>query len=77
MFGPNHHVSHEASLLLQAGAATVFDSSVALEKQWIRWLDQPDEWSKAAESSRRVVSEHSGATERVMERLSIYLSESK
>jgi len=73
VFGPNHHVSHEASLLLEAGGGFVVKSTDELEKLWQGWLDDPDSYRRASVAASDVVKSREGASDRLMELLVPYI----
>jgi len=72
-FGPNHHVSHEASLLLEAGGGFVVKAADELEKLWRGWLDDPDSYRRASIAAGDVVKSREGASDRLMELLAPYI----
>ena len=68
LFGPGHHMSREAGLLLAAGAARSVDTANALMNALSGWLGN-DEQAQAArvqagDAARAVVQQELGATER-------------
>lgn len=73
-FGPNHHVAHEAGLLLKAGGGFIIKDAAALERLWMKWLDDPDAHRRAADAAKGVVASRAGATDRVLERLAPYIT---
>ena len=72
-FGPNHHVSAEASLLLKTGGGSVVQNAEQLESVWGLWLADNDEYERASTAALKVVTDNSGATERIFEKLEAYL----
>ena len=72
-FGPRHHVSHEASLLLKEGGGFVVRTAGELGQLWRKWLSEPESYDKAAEDGDRVVRSREGATERLMELIETYI----
>ena len=75
-FGPLHHMSHEASLLLKEGGGFVLSDAVALEKLLLGWADHPETYQKAASAALNVVVSRTGTTGKVLERLKPYLANS-
>lgn len=73
MFGPNHHVSHEASLLIEAGGGFVVESASEMERMWRKWLTEPDSYRLAADAADSVVRSREGVTDRVIEKLARYV----
>ena len=76
-FGPNHHVSHEAGLLVKNGGGYVVETATDLENLWGKWLDDPGEYDRASNAALEVVTDHAGVTEKLMERLELYLGNGK
>ena len=74
VFGPRHQVSHEASLLLKTGGGFVVKSTDNLYRLWKQWHEKPNSYEKAAKAADEVVRSREGATDRIMELLSPYLS---
>ncbi len=65
-FGPGHHVSQEASHLLEAGAARETPDRESMEA-WLRLLHEDEAARRAAgEAASRVVHHFAGATERIL-----------
>lgn len=68
LFGPGHHMSREAGLLLAADAARSVDAVAGLRDALRAWLDTDAEAqtarTRAGEAARRVVQQELGATER-------------
>jgi 3-deoxy-D-manno-octulosonic-acid transferase len=68
LFGPGHHMSREAGLLLAAGAARSFATAKALMNALCGWLgtDQQAQAARvqAGDAARAVVQQELGATER-------------
>lgn len=67
LFGENHHVSHEASLLLQTGGGFVINNETEFEAVLSKWLDDHEVYQQAAEAADTVVKSREGATERLLE----------
>ena len=72
-FGPHNHVSHEAGLLIKNKGGYLVETTSDLEKLWGNWLADPTEYNYASEAATKVVTNHAGVTEKLMERLNIYL----
>ena len=68
LFGPRHHMSREAGLLLAAGAARSVGRVADLSDVLATWLGTDDQagtaCAKAGEAARAVVQQELGATER-------------
>ncbi|MDP8240090.1 MAG: glycosyltransferase N-terminal domain-containing protein [Candidatus Hatepunaea meridiana] len=73
MFGPNHHVSHEASLLLEAGGGFVVKTAKDIEKLWHKWLVDSNSYKQASDAAANVVMSREGTAERIIELLEPYL----
>jgi 3-deoxy-D-manno-octulosonic-acid transferase len=72
-FGPHHHVSNEAGLLLEAGGGFMVEDAAGLEKLWLGWMDSSASYSAASKAALEVVLSRAGATDRVLERLQPFL----
>ena len=72
-FGPNHKVSHEASLLIESGGGFVVKSTDDLGSLWQNWLESPDTYRKAAGAADGVVRAREGATMKIMELLAPFI----
>lgn len=64
LFGPRHHNSRDALLLLTAGGARAVTGGVDLERTLVEWLEKPDERRAAGARARAVVERGRGAAER-------------
>jgi len=67
LFGPMHHGSRDAGLLLGAGGALSASSAATLEAALERWLTDPDAIGAAGSAARSVVQAGLGAAERSYE----------
>jgi len=76
-FGPNNHVSHEAGLLIKNIGGYVVETTSDLETLWGKWLVDPTDYNRVSESASKVVTDHAGVTEKLMERLKVYLGKGK
>jgi len=72
-YGPNHHVSHEAGLLMKSGGGSLLTDAASLSALWQSWIETPATYHLAVEAASEVVSSNSGATNRLMKRLEPYL----
>ena len=72
-FGPLHHMSHEAGLLLKEGGGFVIREAEELEQLLLGWANDPASYQKAASAAANVVLSRTGATKRVLDRLKPYL----
>lgn len=71
-FGPRHHKSRDASLLLADDAARVVASARDVERLLLAWIDSPDARRAVGARARAVVERGRGAAERslrLLERL--------
>ena len=71
-FGPRHHKSRDASLLLADDAARVVASAHDVERQLLAWIDSPADRRAVGARARAVVERGRGAAERsltLLERL--------
>ncbi len=68
-FGPNHHVSHEASLLIDQGGGFAVRTAEDLINLWGGWLDDPDAYSKAAKAALDIVMRNAGVTDKVIAKI--------
>jgi 3-deoxy-D-manno-octulosonic-acid transferase len=73
-FGPRHHVSHEAGLLLDAGGGFIVRDADELERLWRDWLGNRDSYRRAANAARVVVTSRAGATDHLMAALETHLA---
>lgn len=73
VFGPQHHVSHEASLLIESGGGFVVKSADELEKLWREWLKYPESYRNAAEAADGVVTSREGVTDILLDKLAPFL----
>lgn len=73
-FGPNYHVSHEASLLIKNRGGFVIRESNDLSRIWKNWLSSDSEYNECAEAAMEIVSSNTGATEKVFQKIQGYLS---
>jgi 3-deoxy-D-manno-octulosonic-acid transferase len=64
MFGPRHHASRDAALLLRAGGGAAVTSAESLLEMLHCWLDTGDVGRTAGDAARRVVQDGVGAAER-------------
>jgi 3-deoxy-D-manno-octulosonic-acid transferase len=64
LFGPRHHASRDAGLLLDADGAVSAASAADLERTLDHWLTEPDARVAAGHSARAVVHRGLGAAER-------------
>jgi 3-deoxy-D-manno-octulosonic-acid transferase len=64
LFGPRHHASRDARLLLDADAALSAATEVELERALDRWLTAPAARRSAGDSGKAVVHRGLGAAER-------------
>jgi 3-deoxy-D-manno-octulosonic-acid transferase len=64
LFGPRHHASRDAKLLLDADAAVSANDDSHLEKTIDRWLTTPDARRVAGDAAKAVVHRGLGAAER-------------
>jgi 3-deoxy-D-manno-octulosonic-acid transferase len=64
LFGPRHHGSRDARLLIDADAALAVDDADALRQALDHWLDAPSERVAAGLSARAVVHQGLGAAAR-------------
>jgi len=64
LFGPRHHASRDARLLLDADAALSAATEVELERALDRWLTAPAARRSAGDSAKAVVHRGLGAAER-------------
>ena len=62
IFGPRHHGSRDAGLLLAAGAARSVDDQRAIVDVVRHWIDDPGARQAAGAAARRLVEENAGAT---------------
>lgn len=72
-FGPNHYVSHEATLLIEAGGGFAVSTTDDLEQLWRGWLNDADSYRNAARAADGVVRSREGATAKMMELLTPYI----
>ena len=66
-FGPNHYVSHEATLLLEAKGGYAVRTANDIEKLWRLWLDDTSAYQATATAADQVVKSREGATNRLLE----------
>jgi 3-deoxy-D-manno-octulosonic-acid transferase len=64
LFGPAHHASRDARLLLDADAAVTVADGGTLERTVETWLAMPDERRAAGEAALAVVHRGLGAATR-------------
>ncbi len=64
LFGPRHHGSRDAGLLLEAGGARTADDRTKLAGALRDWLEHPAIRRAAGAAAQRVVEANAGATER-------------
>lgn len=64
LFGPRHHASRDATLLLDADAAVSADDADGLERTLERWMLHAGDRSVAGTAARSVVHQGLGAAER-------------
>jgi len=62
IFGPRHHGSRDAGLLLAAGAARAVHDQGAIIDVLRQWIEDPAARQAAGAAARRVVEENAGAT---------------
>jgi len=72
-FGHNHHVSHEASLLIAQKGGFVVRTADDLIELWGGWLKGDNSYQTAADAAYLVVKDKAGVTERLMRKLSEYI----
>jgi len=60
-------------LLIKNKGGYLVETTSDLEKLWGNWLADPTEYNYASEAATKVVTNHAGVTEKLMERLNIYL----
>jgi len=74
MFGPNHHVSHEAGLLIEAkGGVEVLDADMIFTI-WNSWIKDANAYKVASEASLGVVTSNAGAVERLLIKVDSHLN---
>lgn len=66
LFGPGHHMSREAGLLLDAGAARACTDATALAANLHEWLSDGGAWRRAGRIGRDLVDRERGATARAL-----------
>ncbi|HET9004080.1 MAG TPA: glycosyltransferase N-terminal domain-containing protein [Gemmatimonadaceae bacterium] len=64
IFGPRHHGSRDAGLLLAAGAARSVDDQRTIVDVVRHWIEDPGARRAAGAAARRLVEENAGATAR-------------
>lgn len=64
IFGPRHHASRDAGLLLAAGAAQAVTNPREIADVLLKWIEDPPARDAAGAAARRVVEENAGATAR-------------
>jgi len=64
LFGPRHHRSRDALLLLSANGGRAVASAADIERALVEWLEKPDERKAAGARARAVVERGRGAAER-------------
>jgi 3-deoxy-D-manno-octulosonic-acid transferase len=64
VFGPRHHASRDAGLLLAAGGGITVVDATSLEAALVAWLDDPAALRSAGEAARAMVRGGLGAAER-------------
>lgn len=62
IFGPRHHGSRDAGLLLAAGGARMVPDQRAIGEVLRHWIENPGARQAAGAAARRVVEENAGAT---------------
>lgn len=68
-FGPKYYMSHEAQALVQRGGALSVNSTIQLEENLRRYLEDERIWRQAADQSRKLVEMGLGATDRIVDHL--------
>ncbi len=69
IFGPNHHVSHEAGLLISIKGGFEVHNSAQVKEIWSAWLDNYDAYESASKAALQVVTSNAGAVNRLMEKV--------
>lgn len=64
LFGPRHHNSRDAAMLLAAGAARAVKDATEIERALVQWLEEPSARRAAGARARTTVKEGTGAAER-------------
>ncbi|MEX2153740.1 MAG: glycosyltransferase N-terminal domain-containing protein [Gemmatimonadaceae bacterium] len=64
LFGPRHHKSRDAAMLLAAGAARAVNDATEIERALVEWLEQPSLRQSAGEKARATVERGTGAAEK-------------
>lgn len=64
LFGPQHHRSRDALMLLSTGAAAAGRNAADIERQLTQWLEDPSARRAAGEQARAGVERGKGAAER-------------
>lgn len=69
IFGPNHERFQEAVQLKDAGGAFVVEDTLALQKTVSALLNDPAKLQSIRESNSRLMHQHAGATQRILDSL--------
>jgi 3-deoxy-D-manno-octulosonic-acid transferase len=64
LFGPRHHKSRDAAMLLAAGAARAVNDATEIERALVEWLEKPSLRQSAGEKARATVERGRGAAEK-------------
>ncbi|AMW04290.1 3-deoxy-D-manno-octulosonic acid transferase [Gemmatimonas phototrophica] len=74
VFGPGHHMSREAGLLLQAGGAAEVHDVETMRHTLVRWLRDETARAEAGHAAQEIVARERGATQRSVSLVAEYLS---
>lgn len=75
IFGPRHHASREAHVLLDVGGASAAADSTALTAQLTRWLNDAHARAHASRAARDAVERETGATARSVALISALIAD--
>jgi 3-deoxy-D-manno-octulosonic-acid transferase len=64
LFGPKHHRSRDAMMLLEVGGSAVVNTAADIAQRLVRWVDQPSERRDAGAKALAAVERGRGAAER-------------
>jgi 3-deoxy-D-manno-octulosonic-acid transferase len=73
VFGPGHHMSREAGLLLDAGGAAEVRDVETMRHTLVRWLRDETARSEAGRAAQTIVTKERGATDRSVALVAEYL----